>query len=98
MQKFDYIKEFKDFYKPSAKQVSVVDVPEFKCIQIDGYGNPNDNPLFSDSVEALFAVSYAIKFYFKKNENIDYRVYPLEGLWWAEDMSAFSVDNKDDWQ
>ncbi|MGF7229283.1 MAG: GyrI-like domain-containing protein [Candidatus Saccharibacteria bacterium] len=22
---------------------------------------------------------------------------PLEGLWWAEDMTSFSTDNKDDW-
>ena len=23
---------------------------------------------------------------------------PLEGLWWADDMSSFSVDNKENWK
>lgn len=25
---------------------------------------------------------------------IDYGVMPLEGLWWADDMATFSVDDK----
>ena len=29
---------------------------------------------------------------------IDYGVLPLEGLWWADDMSSFSVENKDGWK
>jgi hypothetical protein len=29
--------------------------------------------------------------------NLDYGVLPLEGLWWAEDMSDFENDNKDKW-
>ena len=29
---------------------------------------------------------------------MDYRVFPLEGLWWADDMTDFSVDKKDDWK
>jgi hypothetical protein len=35
----------------------------------------------------------------KKGElAIDYGVLPLEGLWWAEDMSKFSVESKGDWK
>jgi hypothetical protein len=30
--------------------------------------------------------------------DIDYGVLPLEGLWWADDMSAFSTGNKDAWK
>jgi hypothetical protein len=33
----------------------------------------------------------------KKNMDKDYVVPPLEGLWWAEDMTAFTSANKDDW-
>ena len=29
---------------------------------------------------------------------IDYGVLPLEGLWWAEDMAAFSIHNKANWK
>ncbi len=34
----------------------------------------------------------------KGPQQADYGVMPLEGLWWADDMSSFSVDNKDDWK
>jgi hypothetical protein len=29
---------------------------------------------------------------------IDYGVMPLEGLWWADDMSRFDITNKDTWK
>jgi hypothetical protein len=29
---------------------------------------------------------------------IDYRVLPLEGLWWVDNMSLFSTEDKDSWQ
>jgi hypothetical protein len=33
----------------------------------------------------------------KGGEGMDYAVMPLEGLWWAEDMTQFSVENKSNW-
>lgn len=40
-----------------------------------------------------------MKFMIKKGKiGVDYGVLPLEGLWWADDMSSFSVDNKDGWK
>ncbi len=34
----------------------------------------------------------------KKSESeIDYGVLPLEGLWWADDMSDFVKDNQSNW-
>jgi len=29
---------------------------------------------------------------------IDYGVMPLEGLWWVDDMSQFSIDDKSNWK
>jgi hypothetical protein len=47
----------------------------------------------------LFAVSYAVKFAVKRAPGgIDYRVMPLEGLWWVDDMSRFTVADKASWQ
>ena len=43
-------------------------------------------------------MSYALKFMIKKEKEIDYGVMPLEGLWWADDMTQFSVDNKAIWK
>jgi len=50
-------------------------------------------------VEALYSVSYALKFLIKKGATgVDYGVMPLEGLWWVDDMAEFSVDNKGIWK
>lgn len=98
MNKFDYSKNLKELYKPSPKEVTIANIPPMNFLKIDGQGNPNNSEQFSKSVEALFALSYALKFYVKKNMEMDYRVFPLEGLWWADDMSAFSVENKADWK
>ena len=99
MKKIDYKKELKHLYKPSAKEVVIVNVPQMNFLMIDGAGDPNTSQTFQDAVESLYALSYTIKFMVKKGElAIDYGVLPLEGLWWAEDMSKFSVDKKGDWQ
>ena len=99
MIKVDLKKEFKHLYNPSSKEVLVIDVPEMSFLMIDGVGNPNTAQEYKDAVEALYAVSYALKFMVKRGESgIDYGVMPLEGLWWADDMSQFSVDNKDIWK
>jgi hypothetical protein len=83
-------------YKASAKEISIIDVPALNFLMIDGHGDPNTSQSYKDAVEALYAVSYALKFALKK-QGLDYRVGPLEGLWWAEDMREFSVDRKADW-
>jgi hypothetical protein len=50
-------------------------------------------------MQALYGMAYTLKFMIKKGpEAIDYPVMALEGLWWAEDMSQFSLDVKGDWQ
>lgn len=99
MDKIDCKKDLKHLYKPSSKVISEVDVPEFKYLMIDGEGDPNNSQSYSEAVEALFSVSYAAKFKMKKGDNkIDYVVMPLEGLWWADDMSAFTSRDKSSWK
>ena len=68
-------------------------------LMIDGDGDPNNSKKYSNAVEALFSVSYTLKFMVKKGHlAIDYSVMPLEGLWWADDMSTFSTDDKSNWK
>lgn len=99
MQKKDYKKELKHLYKPSAKKVVLVDVPEMNFLMIDGQGDPNSSQAFQDAVAALYPLAYTLKFMVKKGEiGVDYGVMPLEGLWWTDDMTSFSVDKKEDWQ
>jgi len=99
MAKIDYKKELKHLYHPSTKKIELVKVPAMRFLMIDGEGDPNTSPAFQEAVEALYSLSYALKFMVKKGTiGIDYGVMPLEGLWWAEDMAAFSVEDKTGWQ
>jgi len=99
VKKIDHKKELKHLYRPSAKEVSVVDVPPMSFLMIGGQGDPNTSEAYKEAIGALYAVSYTLKFMVKKSEaEIDYKVMPLEGLWWMEDMSQFSVEDKGAWK
>ena len=99
MEKIDFKKELKHLYRPSAKKVDVVEVPKLNYLMVNGEGDPNTSQSFQDAIDVLYSLSYALKFLVKKGEiGIDYGVLPLEGLWWADDMSSFSVDNKKGWK
>jgi hypothetical protein len=93
----DFKKELKELYNPSSKEVTVVDVLGMNFLMVDGEGAPA-SPQYIESVEALFTVAYALKFMVKKTNGVDYGVLPLEGLWWMDDMTKFSVDLKDEWK
>lgn len=99
MRKIDYKKELKHLYGPSSKRIEIVNVPTMNFLKIDGEGDPNTSQAYQDAIEALFSVSYTLKFMIKKGEQqIDYGVLPLEGLWWSDDPSEFSVENKEKWK
>jgi hypothetical protein len=98
MPKIDLKKENKELYNPSTKEVSIVDVPIMNFLMIDGEGDPNTSQEYQDAMEALFPVSFKVKFISKKEKSQDYVVMPLEGLWWVENMENFSVEDKSDWK
>ncbi len=99
MEKIDYKKELRHLYKPSAKKVDIVKIPQMNFLMIDGEGDPNTSQSFQDAIDVLYPLSYTLKFMVKRGElEIDYSVMPLEGLWWADDMSSFSVENKENWK
>jgi hypothetical protein len=97
LDKVDLKKELKNLYNPSAKEISVVDVPAMNFLVVDGEGAPT-SPQYSAAIEALFSVAYPLKFMVKKGKGIDYSVMPLESLWWVDDMSKFSAYRKDEWK
>lgn len=99
MAKRDLKKELWQFYNPGLKDVTIVDVPAMNFLMIDGEGNPNTAQQYRDAVECLYALSYTLKFMVKKLKGgVDYGVMPLEGLWWADDMSTFLDGKKDQWK
>ena len=98
MNKIDLKSELKALYKPSAKEVVEIVVPAFNFLMIDGEGNPNTSNDYKEAVEALYSVSYTIKFALRQGKALDYVVMPLEGLWWADDLTSFNRDEKDSWK
>lgn len=90
MSKIDFKAQLKHLYRPSSRAFSVVEVLPMQFLMVDGHGDPNSAQEYRDALEALYAVAFKIKFMSKREKDRDYVVPPLEGLWWAEDMSTFS--------
>ena len=98
MEQIDHKKELSKFYNQPKNSISIVDLPAMNFLMIDGTGSPNENSSYSEAVGALYAVAYHLKFTVKKSAlQIDYKVMPLEGLWWADDMREFRLDNRNNW-
>lgn len=97
MSKIDFKKEMKHLYLPPANQFSVVDVPPMNFLKVEGHGDPNTAAAYQEAVEALYALAYRLKFMSKKELGKDYVVPPLEGLWWAGDMTVFTTRDKSAW-
>ena len=98
MKTLDLIKEYQQFYLQPKNTISLVQVPKMNFLMIDGKGSPNNNPDYSDALGALYGIAYTLKFAVKKGPlQTDYKVMPLEGLWWTEDMSEFTLEDRDNW-
>jgi hypothetical protein len=98
MDKVDFKKELKELYDNSKKEFKIIKVPAMNFLMIDGKGDPNNSAEFTDAIQSLYSLAYTIKFTIKKESEIDYGVMPLEGLWFTDDMSKFSQDNKKIWK
>jgi hypothetical protein len=102
MKALDLKKQFKNLYQPSAKKIESVQVPKLQFAMIDGAiekgSEPDKSPLFAEATQALYSLSYTLKFMFKKRkaDPIDYPMMALEGLWWVED-GFFDITIKDNW-
>ncbi len=77
-----------DRYRAKAGEFRMLTVAPARYLAIDGAGDPNTEP-FGTAIEALYPLAYALKFA-SKRAGRDFVVPPLEGLWWADDMAAFT--------
>lgn len=85
-------------YRAPHGRFEIVDVPEAAYLMIDGHGDPNTSPAYAQALEALYPVAYTLKFASKRALGRDYVVPPLEGIWWSDDMDAFTVSrDKSNW-
>lgn len=68
-------------YKSTKKNPFFIEVPSMNYLSFEGSGHP-DQEDFQKSCEALFTLSYIIKFeILRKKYNIDYKVSPMEVNW-----------------
>lgn len=94
MEKTDLKKVYRAEYAPKNRSWELIDVPPAQYLMIDGAGDPNTSTVYKTAVEALYSVSYAIKFLSKAKQR-DFVVMPLEGLWHAEDYGVFTRAEKE---
>jgi hypothetical protein len=94
---YDIKRERRDLYAPRSDRFQLVDVPAMGFLMIDGHGDPNTTPAYAAAVESLFRVSYAVRTIARSSLGRTHTVGPLEGLWSAEDMDAFTSRDKSAW-
>lgn len=97
MGSYDVKQAFPDLYAPAPGHLHVVEVPELSFLMVDGHGDPNLEPAYVESVQALFSLSYAVRAIVKSDLGRVHTVGPLEGLWRAEDPRAFVAGDKAVW-
>jgi hypothetical protein len=96
--KVDYRRELGPFYK-AGRNPELVDVPELSFLMVDGRGDPNTAVAYREAIEALYSITYRLKFTLKRAPaGLDYAVMPLEGLWWSQADESFASGRKSDWR
>jgi hypothetical protein len=99
MEKLDLKKRWKPLYTAKKGTDVFVEVPALNYLMVDGEGDPNTAKSYIDAIEALYSLSYTLKFACKKGpRTIDYGVMPLESLWWANDPEVFYQSDKSSWK
>jgi hypothetical protein len=81
----------------AGRDPELVEVPERLLLMADGRGDPNGSPEYQRATEALFAVSYALRFRLRQELGVDRKVGPLEGLW-AIDGGELSFAERSNWR
>lgn len=93
------VKRELDSYAARRGEFRTLTVPRLRYLMVDGRGDPNTAPAYEDALAALYPLAYTLKFASKRLLGRDYVVPPLEGLWWAEDMAAFThARDKSRWE
>lgn len=94
---YDVKRQRKELYAPTSEGFSLVDVPPMDFLVVDGHGDPNTSAAYREAVEALYAVSYAVRAAARARLGRVHVVGPLEGLWSADDPEVFRTRDKAAW-
>ena len=100
IEKFDISTLHPELYKAKIKTPEIIKVPALRILAINGSGDPK-GPRFQDSVVALYATAYTIKFMPRKGITpegyIDFKIPALEALWSMKSGREFDLKKKDQW-
>jgi hypothetical protein len=97
METIDLRKQMKDLWNPPVGKVVLVTVPAMPYLVAEGVGNPNTAKAFQESIQALYSAAYTMKFGAKAAGVADWKVMPLEALWWTtsgKDVSDADFEGK----
>jgi hypothetical protein len=86
MSPLDLVKTLHPLYSPPKDRCVIVEVPDLAFLMVDGRGDPGNSEAFEAAMQALFSAAYTLKFSLKKTDSErDFKVAPVEGLWWGDD-------------
>ena len=97
METIDLRKQMKDQWNPPVGRVVLVTVPAMPYLVIEGVGNPNTSKTFQEVIQALYSAAYTMKFGAKAAGVADWKVVPMEALWWTtsgKDVSDADFEGK----
>jgi hypothetical protein len=93
MGPLDLVKTLHPLYSPPKDRCVIVEVPDMAFLMVDGRGDPGASEAFEAAVQALYSAAYTLKFSLKKTDpERDFKVAPLEGLWWGDDPTPTLAD------
>jgi len=93
METIDLRKQMKDLWSPPVGKVVLVTVPAMPYLVIEGVGNPSTSRAFQEAIQALYSAAYTMKFGAKFAGVAEWKVTPLEALWW--DTSGRDLSDAD---
>lgn len=82
METIDLRKQMKDLWNPPVGKMVLVTVPAMPYLVIEGVGNPSTSKAFQEAIQALYSAAYTMKFGAKSAGVAEWKVTPLEALWW----------------
>jgi hypothetical protein len=97
MTTLDLRAELGELYRPHAGKPAIVEVPSIRFLMVDGSGAPAAAPTYMDAIATLYPVAYTLKFSAKAQGN-DFRIMPLETLWWSEGSAVLDVNDPESWR
>lgn len=86
-------------YRARRGEFRFLDLPPTRYVMTNGFGDPNTSAEYAAALAAVYPVAYAVKAASRRDLGRDHVVPPLEALWWARDMAAFtSARDKGRWR